>query len=168
MQERGRTQEGMVADITIFDADTVTDNATYAEGTAPTTGIPFVIVNGTVVVEDGRVLPDVFPEQPIRFPEEAEPRFEPLTVENWRGLYLTVPTGFHGLDREQLPERSEAPAPADTQFAAGDMTWFSRGPRISVPPESHSVFCPLHGQLEPAAQAAAHRSHEISRGRASD
>ena len=43
MQERGRMQEGMVADITIFDPETVTDNATYKQGTIPSTSIPYVI-----------------------------------------------------------------------------------------------------------------------------
>jgi N-acyl-D-glutamate deacylase len=33
MQERGRMQEGMVADITVFDPDAVTDHATYEKGT---------------------------------------------------------------------------------------------------------------------------------------
>ena len=46
MQVRGRMQEGMVADITIFSAETVTDNATYMIGSngLPSTGIPFVLV----------------------------------------------------------------------------------------------------------------------------
>ena len=51
MKERGRLQKGMVADITILDPKTVRDNATYAKGTLPTTGIPYVIVDGTIVVE---------------------------------------------------------------------------------------------------------------------
>jgi len=91
MQERGRMQEGMIADIAIFDPETVTDNSTYDEGWRPTTGITYVIVNGTVVVENGRVLPDVFPGQPIRFPVEAKGRFTPLAVDDWRRTYLTLP-----------------------------------------------------------------------------
>ena len=38
MQERGRMQEGMVADITIFDPKTIRDNSTYAKGTHGTIG----------------------------------------------------------------------------------------------------------------------------------
>ena len=94
MQERGRMQEGMVADITIFDADAVTDNATYEKGTLPTTGIPHVLVNGTLVVRDSRVLPNVFPGQPMRFPVEEEGRHEPLSGEAWREVYLVPSTGF--------------------------------------------------------------------------
>ena len=69
MQVRGRMQEGMVADITIFDAQTVTDNATYETGEngLPSTGIPYVVVNGLVVVDDSEVLKDVHPGQAMRF-----------------------------------------------------------------------------------------------------
>ncbi|PQP33323.1 hydrolase, partial [Desulfobacteraceae bacterium SEEP-SAG9] len=66
MQIRGRMQEGMVADITIFDPENVTDNATYKNGMVPSTGIPYVIVNGTIVVKNSKVLKGVNPGQPIR------------------------------------------------------------------------------------------------------
>jgi len=70
MKVRGRLQPGAVADITIFDPAKVTDNATFDEGknSLPSTGIPYVIVNGTVVVKDSKVLKDVYPGQPIRNP----------------------------------------------------------------------------------------------------
>ncbi|MGB5317135.1 MAG: amidohydrolase family protein, partial [Robiginitalea sp.] len=66
MANKGRIQLGKDADITIFDPATVKDMATPAMGTLPSTGIPYVIVNGTVVVKDSKVLKDVFPGQPIR------------------------------------------------------------------------------------------------------
>ena len=95
MQERGRLQEGMVADITIFDPETVTDNATYEKGTLPSTGIPYVIVNGTIVVKDSEVLKGVNPGQPIRF-ELEKSRFEPLILENWMKTFYAVPIDFGG------------------------------------------------------------------------
>ena len=95
MQERGRMQEGMVADITIFDPETVTDNATYAQGNLPSSGIPFVIVNGVVVVDGGEVLRDVNPGQPIRH-EPRESLFEPLDVDAWMQAYYAVPQDFGG------------------------------------------------------------------------
>ncbi len=57
MKQRGRVQEGMAADLTIFNPETVTDNSTptIGENSLPTTGIPFVIVNGQVVVDDSVV-----------------------------------------------------------------------------------------------------------------
>lgn len=70
MRKRGRIQPGMIADIAIFDPATVTENSDYEAGKngLPTTGIPYVIVNGTVVVSDSTVLEGVFPGQPIRNP----------------------------------------------------------------------------------------------------
>jgi hypothetical protein len=86
MQRRGRMQEGMVADITIFDPETVTDNGTYTVGEngRPSTGIPYVLVNGVVVVRDSRVVDAVFPGQAIRYPVEEQGRFDPLE----KGRYL--------------------------------------------------------------------------------
>ena len=54
---RGRIQEGSTADITIFNPDTVTDNATpkIGENSLPSTGIPYVLVNGKVVVDNSEV-----------------------------------------------------------------------------------------------------------------
>jgi len=95
MQERGRMQEGMFADITIFDPQNVTDNATYDQGNLPSSGIPFVIVNGVVVVDGGEVLRDVNPGQPIRH-EPRESLFEPLDVEAWMQAYYAVPQDFGG------------------------------------------------------------------------
>jgi len=84
MKERGRLQVGKVADITIFDAETITDNSGFKVGQhgTPTTGIPYVVVNGTIVVKDSEVLP-VKPGQEIRFPVEPRGRFEAIEVNAW-------------------------------------------------------------------------------------
>ena len=66
MARKGRIQEGMDADIAVFDPETVTDNATMKDGGLPSTGIPFVIVNGTVVVRDSETVNDVFPGKAVR------------------------------------------------------------------------------------------------------
>ena len=102
MQVRGRMQKGMVADITIFDPETVTDNSTYEKGTLPSTGIPHVIVNGTLVMKDQEPLKGVNPGQPIRFPVENKPRFQPLSVESWKNGYLVSPVEFGGLDNDHI------------------------------------------------------------------
>jgi hypothetical protein len=68
MKTKGRLQEGMDADIIVFDPETVTDNSTQANGALPSTGIPSVIVNGTVVVKDSKVLKSVYPGKPVRLP----------------------------------------------------------------------------------------------------
>ena len=104
-------QVGMVADITIFDPKNVTDNATYLKGTLPTTGIPHVIVNGTVVVKDSKVLPDAYPGQPIRFPVESKGRYEPVDPATWRSRFLVPPSGFDGFDECITGSLSQTPAP---------------------------------------------------------
>jgi N-acyl-D-glutamate deacylase len=96
MQERGRIQPGMVADIVVFDPETFTDNSTYDKGAIPSTGMKAVIVNGKVTVQDDKVLP-VFAGQPIRFDPEAKPRFEPISVEGWDKEFSTgMPSDFTG------------------------------------------------------------------------
>lgn len=65
MATKGRIQEGMDADIVIFDPDTVTDNSTMQDGGLPSTGIPNVLVNGTVVVRNGETVDGVFPGRPV-------------------------------------------------------------------------------------------------------
>jgi hypothetical protein len=89
MQERGRMQEGMVADIVILDAENVTEHANYKSGTngLPSTGIPHVLVNGTVVVRNSEVLKDVSPGQSIRFPVEKKGRLIPVSGESWLRAY---------------------------------------------------------------------------------
>jgi N-acyl-D-amino-acid deacylase len=51
---RGVLKEGFDADITIFDAGTVDEAATFARPIQPAKGIEAVIVNGVVVWRDGK------------------------------------------------------------------------------------------------------------------
>jgi N-acyl-D-aspartate/D-glutamate deacylase len=51
LMDRGLLREGMWADITILDLETITDQATYTEPHQYPKGIPYVIVNGKVVIE---------------------------------------------------------------------------------------------------------------------
>ncbi|MGI9309792.1 MAG: aminoacylase [Gammaproteobacteria bacterium] len=85
MQERGRLQQGMVADITIFNPETVTDNAGYKIGTngLPSTGIPYVLVNGVTVVRDSKIVAGVYPGQAIRYPVEDKGRWVPLEKQSY-------------------------------------------------------------------------------------
>ncbi len=89
MQQRGRIQEGMIADVVVFHPEEFKDNSTYESGSIPSTGMKAVLVNGTVVLEDDSIKEDRFPGQPIRFKPEAEPRFEPISVEAWEDVYMT-------------------------------------------------------------------------------
>jgi dihydroorotase len=55
MKQKGRVRIGADADLTLFDPATVLDRATYEDASIPSAGIPFVIVNGQVVVDSGQV-----------------------------------------------------------------------------------------------------------------
>ena len=66
MRRKGRLSVGADADITVFDADQVIDRATFAEPNQFSKGIIHVLVGGTVVVRDGRMVEGVFAGKPIR------------------------------------------------------------------------------------------------------
>lgn len=51
---RGLLEEGMAADITLFDPETVGDAATFESPVRPARGIDTVVVNGEVVWREGR------------------------------------------------------------------------------------------------------------------
>ena len=71
MADKGRIQVGKDADITIFDPETVQDNATMQTGALPSSGIPYVFVNGTVVINDSKAVDDVFPGKAVWGPGKA-------------------------------------------------------------------------------------------------
>lgn len=52
--DRGWLRPGAFADIVIFDPQTVIDNATFTNAHQYPTGMPYVIVNGRVAVDDGK------------------------------------------------------------------------------------------------------------------
>jgi N-acyl-D-amino-acid deacylase len=54
LTDRGLIRPGYAADIVLFDEKTVADQATYDKPHAYTTGISWVLVNGTPVVENGK------------------------------------------------------------------------------------------------------------------
>jgi N-acyl-D-aspartate/D-glutamate deacylase len=84
MKIRGRLQEGMVADIVIFDPETVAEVSTYKKGEngLPPKGLPHVMVNGQFVKKDGKAT-DVMAGQPIRYPVEKKGRFVPASKKQW-------------------------------------------------------------------------------------
>jgi N-acyl-D-glutamate deacylase len=66
MEKKGRIQQGMDADIVIFNPETVDNQATYQVPSAISTGIDTVLVNGQFVVKAGELLTDAAPGQAIR------------------------------------------------------------------------------------------------------
>ena len=55
LADRGLLRPGMKADIAVLDPDTVADRATFEAPHQYAVGVPLVLVNGAVVVEDGRM-----------------------------------------------------------------------------------------------------------------
>lgn len=67
-KDKGRIRVGADADITVFDPNRVIDKATYEKPLQYSEGIQFVLVNGVLVVNDGRLVDGVFPGQGARAP----------------------------------------------------------------------------------------------------
>jgi dihydroorotase len=65
MRRKGRVQQGMDADLTVFDPDLILDQATYSVPARTSLGITHVLVNGTFVVRDGELVEDAFPGEAI-------------------------------------------------------------------------------------------------------
>ena len=66
MKKKGRLQKGMDADIVVFDPETISDVGTYEAPNQPAVGVQSLLVNGTLVVADGKLVTDAAPGQPIR------------------------------------------------------------------------------------------------------
>jgi N-acyl-D-amino-acid deacylase len=54
LPDRGLVREGYRADLVLFDPDTVASGATFAEPRVLPAGIPYVLVDGRLAIEDGR------------------------------------------------------------------------------------------------------------------
>jgi N-acyl-D-amino-acid deacylase len=55
LRDRGLVREGMAADLVVFDPARVEDKATYVKPHQYSSGFDFVLVNGKVVVDEGKM-----------------------------------------------------------------------------------------------------------------
>lgn len=67
LQKRGALKEGFYADITVFDAAKIKDNATFNKPHQYATGMQYVLVNGTAVLKNGEHT-GAFPGRVVRGP----------------------------------------------------------------------------------------------------
>ncbi len=67
-KNKGRIRVGADADLTLFDPERVIDKATYDDPLQPSEGIPFVLVNGVLVVKNSQLVPGVLPGRAARAP----------------------------------------------------------------------------------------------------
>jgi len=70
-RHKGRLQEGADADVVVFDPQTIADKATYANPMEPSVGVRYLVVAGTVLIDEGKLVPDVFPGRAILGPGKA-------------------------------------------------------------------------------------------------
>jgi dihydroorotase len=66
LANKGRIAVGADADVTVFDAGKVIDRATFDKPAQYSEGIPYVLVNGTLVVDRGELVADATPGRPLR------------------------------------------------------------------------------------------------------
>jgi N-acyl-D-aspartate/D-glutamate deacylase len=64
-RRKGRLQEGVDADIVVFDPRTVVDHATFAAPREPSSGMKFVVVGGSVLIDQGKLVPNTFPGKAV-------------------------------------------------------------------------------------------------------
>lgn len=64
-RQKGRLQEGADADIVVFDPATIRDRATFQKPMEPSVGVRYLLVGGTLLVDQGRIVPNVFPGRPL-------------------------------------------------------------------------------------------------------
>jgi N-acyl-D-aspartate/D-glutamate deacylase len=70
-RQKGRLQEGADADIVIFDPETISDRSTFDRPMEPSVGVRYLLVGGTPLIDDGKLVQDVFPGQALLGPGRA-------------------------------------------------------------------------------------------------
>jgi N-acyl-D-aspartate/D-glutamate deacylase len=68
MKNKGRIRVGADADLVVFDPARVIDKSTYEQPAQYAEGVNYVLVNGVVVVKDGKLEAEVHPGRPVRAP----------------------------------------------------------------------------------------------------
>ncbi len=64
-RRKGRLQPGADADIVVFDLQRIEDKATFRAASTPSVGVRYLLVAGTLVVDDGRLVEGVAPGRPL-------------------------------------------------------------------------------------------------------
>jgi len=58
---KGRLQEGADADIVVFDEKTIADRSTFQKPMEASVGVHYLLVGGTLVIDDSKIVSGVFP-----------------------------------------------------------------------------------------------------------
>ena len=70
-RRKGRMQEGCDADIVVFDPQTISDRSTFENPMEPSVGVRELLVAGTMVIDEGKLVPDVYPGRAIVGPAKS-------------------------------------------------------------------------------------------------
>jgi N-acyl-D-aspartate/D-glutamate deacylase len=70
-RHKGRLREGADADIVVFDPQTISDRSTFEKPMEPSVGVRELLVAGTVLIDGGKLVPDVYPGRAIVGPGKA-------------------------------------------------------------------------------------------------
>ena len=68
MNRKGRLQEGMDADIIVFDPETVGEKGTFVKPQQLSQGMKHVLVNGSFLIRDEELDPKAMPGRAVRAP----------------------------------------------------------------------------------------------------
>lgn len=67
-RQKGRLHEGVDADLVIFDPATIQDRSTYEAPMEPSVGVKYALVGGTLVVDEGAIVLNVYPGRALLGP----------------------------------------------------------------------------------------------------
>jgi len=149
MQERGRMQPGMIADITIFNPDTIAETSTmkFGERGSYTRGIPYVIINGQVSIDNGVANTKILAGQPIRYeimnkkvPDEIDLGDKEF---QWH-------SGMPGYPATRFPPQKMNP-PSPNELERKETSQFQDRESLM-----HSLACPLHSLPKQTASKVKH------------
>ena len=64
-KRKGRVQEGADADLAVFDLEHIEDRSSFRAPTEPSVGMTYLLVAGTLVVENGQIVSGAAPGRPL-------------------------------------------------------------------------------------------------------
>lgn len=70
---KGRLQEGADADIVVFDPQTIADRSTFAKPMEESVGVHYLLVGGTILINDSKLVENVFPGRALLGPGKPLP-----------------------------------------------------------------------------------------------
>ena len=150
MQERGRLQPGMIADITIFNPDTISDTSTMKMGErgSYTRGIPYVLVNGQVMIDDGVANTKLRAGQPIRYAVITEGKIpEEIDLNDKKYQWHSDLPGYPAT--RFPPQKMKPPSPNELERKQTSQHQHHED-------VLHSFACPLHYSPQHARSSEKH------------